>query len=402
MNRSNCRNQKSQVGPTVLHVSPYMDKSAGGPPVVVEKLLEHASASGWTAKVATTSSHTADQGAALSDRENMFVFPAGGQLLLPAQRRQMSKIVQQADLIHCHTLWSPIVGLAARMAHKNAIPYLVSPHGMLDPYSLSQKAMKKQIYLNLIERRTLHQADCVLFTTREEKRLAEATLGPFKHTEIIGLGADAPDQYRSELAAAFLKKHPELSTKDLIVFCGRIHEKKRPEALVEALPRILETRPSAMLLFVGDGAPGLMTKLTKLAEELGVDQSVRFLGFLSGTDKWEALAASKLFALPSHQENFGIAAAEALRIGLPVLLTKRVNIWSEIVDHDAGIALDEVDIASSLATNILSLLLNSERLVDMSHKAKEFADANYTWSHSSQRSHDLYDRLLANEKMCSA
>jgi len=381
--------------PTIAHISPYMDPSAGGPPVVVDQLVQHAPDLGWTPLVITTDAHTPDRGEFLSSRQGFNVLPSGARLFLSSQRKQLATMIKQADMLHCHTLWSPLVGLSARLARQHRIPYLVSPHGMLDPYSLSQKGLKKKAYLTVFERQMLRQANGLLFTTSEEKRLAEKALGSFQRSDVIGLGAEAPDAPRERLAESFLRKHPEYAEKHLIVFCGRIHHKKRPEALVAAMPEILKSVPSAMLLFVGSGDPEMMTKLEGLAQRHAVEHAVSFTGFLSGTDKWEALAASKIFALPSHQENFGIAAAEALRIGLPVLLTKRVNIWREIVENEAGLALDEDDIVNSLAVNIADLLANEARLTALSRKAQAFADANYTWARCSQLTHQLYDQLIS-------
>ena len=375
-----------------------MDASAGGPPVVVDQLVQQAAGLGWDSMVVTTGAYTSDAGAALSAREGFVVLPSGVHLFLPGHRQKLASIIRQADVVHCHTLWSPLASLSARLAARHGVPYVVSPHGMLDPYSLAQKPIKKKAYLSVFERQTLRQADSLLFTTTEEKRLAEQILGSVRRSDIIGLGAETPETPRHVLADGFLSKHPELAEKQLITFCGRIHPKKRPEALVAAMPEILKSVPSAMLLFVGSGDPQFMSVMEDLVKQYEVGHAVRFLGFLSGTDKWEALAASKLFALPSHQENFGIAAAEALRIGLPVLLTKRVNIWSEIVESQAGIALEDDKIVKSLSENIGALLANDDRLAALSENAKIFSDANYTWLRCSQLTHQLYENLMISAK----
>lgn len=381
--------------PTIAHITPYMDASAGGPPVVVDKLVDHAPDFGWNPLIVTTDAFTSDRGKALSQRKGVTVFSGLATLLKGAERRQLEAVIKSADIVHCHTLWSPLVSLSARIARQNKIPYILSPHGMLDPYSLSQKALKKRVYLSVVEQATLRRAERLLFTTTEEKILAEQKLGGGLMSDVIGLGAEAPEATREEMTNSFLAEHPDLADKKLIVFCGRMHEKKRPEVLVAAMPSTLEKEPSATLLFVGSGDPELITKLEHSVHDLGIQHAVRFLGFLTGHEKWRALAASKLFVLPSHQENFGIAAAEAMRVGLPVLLTRRVNIWRDIVENGGGVALDEDRLAASVSEQVVNLLRDDELCQKLSQNARAFADANYTWPRSAELTHRLYDEIIA-------
>jgi glycosyltransferase involved in cell wall biosynthesis len=115
-----------------------------------------------------------------------------------------------------------------------------------------------------------------------------------------------------------------------MLFLGRLHVKKGVEMLIDAFRAV---RPPMRLVVAGPpDTAAYGERLRRRAEGLPVD----FVGMLRGEEKWGALAAAEVFALPSHQENFGVAVAEALAAGTPVLVSERVNIWREIVEAGAG------------------------------------------------------------------
>src|SRR5207253_986267 len=102
-------------------------------------------------------------------------------------------------------------------------------------------------------------------------------------------------------------------------------------------PEVLAAHPRTLLVFAGPDDEGLGVGLLKLARALRVEQSVRFVGMLHRAEQLEALSAADVWALPSHTENFAIAAAEAMAAGLPVVLTPHVNIASEAAAAGAAI-----------------------------------------------------------------
>lgn len=90
------------------------------------------------------------------------------------------------------------------------------------------------------------------------------------------------------------------------------------------------------MLIVGPDQVGWQAGLERLSEKFGIKDRITWAGMLRDERKWEALAASEIFVLPSHQENFGIVVAEALACGIPVLISNQVNIWREIESENAG------------------------------------------------------------------
>ena len=89
---------------------------------------------------------------------------------------------------------------------------------------------------------------------------------------------------------------------------------------------------------------------------------------LTGDTKWGAFHSSEAFILPSHQENFGIAVAEALGCGKPVLISNKVNIWREIEADKAGIVAND-DLTGTEYLLKTWMQLNDEERMVMSENA---------------------------------
>ena len=224
--------------------------------------------------------------------------------------------------------------------HKTTTPYVVFTHGMLDPWFKRQyplKHLKKWLYWPWAEYRVLRDARAVLFTCEEERILAPQSFWLYKvNPFVVGYGTRIPSFDLATVREQFFVKHPDLRDKRLAIFVGRIHPKKGCDLLIEAFQRTLARDPDWHLLIVGPDQVGWQAELEQMSSSLGVAGRITWTGMLQGDGKWQALAASEIFVLPSHQENFGIVVAEALACKVPVLISKQVNIWREIKDEHAG------------------------------------------------------------------
>jgi glycosyltransferase involved in cell wall biosynthesis len=125
-----------------------------------------------------------------------------------------------------------------------------------------------------------------------------------------------------------------LRNKRVLLFLGRLHPKKGCDILIDAFAQVADD--SVALVVAGPDQVGWQTELHQRAEKLKITSRVVFPGMLQGQLKRAAFAVADAFVLPSHQENFGIAVVEALAVGLPVLISNRINIWREIDQDRAG------------------------------------------------------------------
>ncbi|MBL0943599.1 MAG: glycosyltransferase [Hydrogenophaga sp.] len=245
------------------------------------------------------------------------------------------------DLTVVNGLWQ-YHSLATWHTHRAmGLPYVVFTHGMLDPWfkhTYPLKHLKKWLYWPWGDYRVLRDAAAVLFTSEEERRLARESFWLYAAREqVVAYGTRPPPEDGPRLAQRFLEAYPELRGKRLLLFLGRLHEKKGCDLLVEAFGEEAPRHPGLHLVFAGPDDGGQLDRLKLLARRHSVAHRVHFTGMLSGEAKWGALHLAEAFALPSHQENFGIAVAEALACGLPVLISDKVNIWREIQAAGAGL-----------------------------------------------------------------
>ena len=229
-------------------------------------------------------------------------------------------------------------------------PYFVFPHGMLDPWfkrTYPLKHWKKWAYWPWADYRVLRDARAVLFTSEEEKRAARESFWLYRCNEIVvNYGVAAPKEDGDAQIQAVLERFPELRGRRAFVFLGRIQEKKGCDLLIRAFAKTAALDESIRLVFAGPDQTGWAKQLAALASELNIAGRILWTGMLSGDLKWGMLRLAEAFILPSHQENFGIAVAEALACGTPVLISNKVNIWREIEQDQAGF-VDEDDEAGT-------------------------------------------------------
>ena len=244
------------------------------------------------------------------------------------------------DAVLVRGLWQ-YGGLATWSALRNtSTPYFVYPHGMLDPWfkaTYPLKHIKKSLYWPWGEFRVLRDARTVCFTSEEERVLARQSFRLYRAREtVVNYGTAAPPNDVEAQRAAFFAEFPQLRNKKLVLFLSRIHVKKGADLLIEAFARIANRDPDLHLVMAGPDQQNLQTELQALAEKLGIGARVTWTGMLKSELKWGAFRAASVFALPSHQENFGIVVAEALACGVPVLISDKVNIWREIAAAKVG------------------------------------------------------------------
>jgi glycosyltransferase involved in cell wall biosynthesis len=244
------------------------------------------------------------------------------------------------DGVVIHGLWQ-FHSYGSYSVIRKRVPYVVFPHGMLDPYfkrAFPLKHLKKQVYWWLREYRVLRDARAVCFTSSIERDSAVQTMWPQRwHPVVVSFGTSAPAGDPGGQQAAFLARYPQLKGRRLFLFLARLHRKKGCDLLIEAFGRLASAHPDVDLVMAGPDEGGLRPQLEAQAKGFGIEARVHWTGMLEGDLKWGAIRSAEAFVLPSHQENFGVAVVEALACRLPVLISDKVNIWPDIVEDAAGI-----------------------------------------------------------------
>lgn len=230
----------------------------------------------------------------------------------------------------------------------------VMPHGMLDPYfqkadGRKLKAIRNSLYWHLIEAKVVRNADGLLFTCQEELELAAQTFNRYQPKAVynVGYGVLPPPELNQIHTMAFKQLCPETDQRPYILFLSRVHEKKGVDILLSAYQKVYASDLVAPMLIIA--GPGMESDYGRLLmknveNSTFLNSNVRFVGMLQDDIKWGAFYNAETFILPSHQENFGIAVAEALACKLPVLISNKVNIWREIESTNGGfVANDDED-----------------------------------------------------------
>lgn len=297
------------------------------------------------------------------------------------------------DLIHTHYLFSHLPSWTASAARRANIPYIMRPLGQLTPWALSQSATKKQIYASLIERRNLNQAAAVHCTSSEEA-INVRDFGISTPSITLPLGVTPPQPIKD--AKEKLHKTYNISSETpVLLFLSRLHHKKQPELLLKAASQLIKQKPYHVIL-AGTGDPQYYKQLETLSHELGISHAVSFTGFVTGHDKNLLLQGSDAFVLPSHSENFGIAVAEALASGLPVVITPGIQISTEIKAANAGL-IAEPNVAA-IATAINKIITNPELSAKLRENGLNLARNRYSWDAIAKELATSYEEIIATKK----
>ena len=226
---------------------------------------------------------------------------------------------------------------------------IIMPHGMLDPYfqkaaDRKLKAFRNELVWRLTERKAINGADALFFTCQSELELARTTFKRYRPKKEInvGYGIQSPPDFILAYKQAFENLCSEIVGKDYFLYLSRIDTKKGVSILLDAY-QVLETEGFSLPQLVIAG-PLDNPYAKEMQEKAKGSTTIHFPGMLKGEAKWGAFYGASAFVLPSYQENFGIAIVEAMACSVPVLITKKVNIWQEIVEAKAGWAINSPDV----------------------------------------------------------
>ena len=269
----------------------------------------------------------------------------------PALPRYLRARLQNFDVIHIFGLYDFLGPRTAAAAHKLNIPCIVEPIGMFVP--IVRNLFLKRAYHRFMGKHMLQNASAVIATAEQEK--CELIAGGIPPEKIVlrRNGVAAPTSLPER--GIFRKSLGIPSDVKLILFLGRLSQKKSPDLLLRAFAQISPSSPPAHLAFVGPDESGMLARLHRMAGQLNVAPRVHFSGPLSGNPKWSAYRDADIFVLPSQNENFGNTAAESVAAGTPVIVTDQCGI-APLLDGVAGIAVQHS--TGSLAQTMCNLLNN--------------------------------------------
>lgn len=293
-------------------------------------------------------------------------------LYASAQLSPVREALVGADALHLHTPWETSNVQFARLARRARVPYVLSIHGMLDDWSMSQRAPKKKLYLALVGRRLLERAAFVHCTAQAEFDQSKKWY-PGGEGRVIPLIFDLTP-YRDLPGPEIAKAKFPLAAVDepKLLFLSRLHEKKGVERLIDAAATLRERGHECALLIAGTGEPAYEQSLRARVREKGLDDRAAFLGLVVGEEKVSLFEAADVFVLPTSQENFGFVAPEAMACRTPVVTTKGVDIWPELAASGGAVIIESPpeSCAPELANTLGRMLRDEGGLREMGERAR--------------------------------
>ena len=381
----------------VLHVTPSMSPEWGGPAVVVSELTSELSRHGVHSEIVTTRGHRVGTDHIAPPDVPIYSFKVGiparfWTAFSPELSRFLNEKANGFDLIHVHQVWHYPVYAAFRSARKHKLPCVMTVHGELSEWGLQQKALKKRLYRLCLLDRMLRNVSAIQAVTSAEKEQI-VKLGIKSSTVVIPNGIN-PDEFDVlPEPFKFIQRFPELKGKQVILFLGRLHQKKGLDILARSFATIARSVDDAVLLIAGPDECGTREKTESILNSAGLLNKAVFTGLLTGEDKLAALSCADLFVLTSHSEGFAIAVLEAMAARLPVVITKGCE-FPEVSTNGAGIVVDADEI--QVAAAIGKLLSDAALRERMGRQGRKMVAENYTWQISAAALANLYESLVAN------
>ena len=296
--------------------------------------------------------------------------------------------ITEYDLVHVHAIFSYASTIAMAIARIKNVPYITRPLGQLCEWSLQQSKLRKQIYLNVIERSNLLHSKSLHFTAEQEKTEFNQ-LGLNIPNFILPHGVYIPTPI-SDAKTQVRKILHILDQRPIVLFMSRIHPKKGLEYLISALSKLKEY--NFVLVIAGSGDPDYINQIKDLLETHDICDRTHMIGFVKGETKNLYLQGADIFALTSHSENFGIAAIEALAAGTPVLITDGVAIAPMVKEQAIGYVTKlEVE---AIASIIQEFFDHPDIARQKGDRATLYIAEHYSWAKITRRLMTVYKNLL--------
>ena len=392
----------------ILHVIDSMNPSQGGPPSAVAGLAAaqaglgnhvsiYSQGSGETADVIEKSMHGMP---GADDVALLYCAPRNrvDRLLAMTASNQLRSIVNSIDIVHIHGLWQPILSAAANIGKENGLKYVITPHGMLTPWSLAQKRYKKQAALVFSWKKILQEASFIHMLSKEEEHESQVS-GVTTPVEIMPNGIfDKKDNKKIIRAMPSFSECNITTGKPYILFIGRLHYVKGLDYLVNAFRQIAVFEKNIDLVIAGPDF-GEKDKLLRLVEKYALGDRIHFIGAVYGEEKYQLFADALCLCQPSRQEGFSMTITEAMSMGLPVVITRTCR-FPGVEEAGAGEVVD-LD-ADGISEALLKIIRDSDWRERAGRAARELVLENYTWPRIAEKSIGAYTRVLSEDTKLSA
>lgn len=310
----------------------------------------------------------------------------------------VKRTIAEFDIAHIHGLYRFPPTYAAWQARRQSVPYVMMPHGALDPYlyvrSTTSKIRFKRLYERCFDLPNLHAAGAIHYSTEEERERA-SFLNLRAPSFVVPNGLDWARYCELPARGAF-RERCDLGEAPVVLFLGRLHSVKGLNLLIPAFDWLRRRIPDVQLVIAGPENDDYGQKVRGWVRERRLESAVHFVGSLHGADVVQAYVDADVFALPSYTESFGMTVAEAMACALPVVISDQVNIHAEVSGVGAGVVsrCDADEVAGALET----LLRDPVRRHTMGEAGRRLVQACYTWPAIVEALTREYERVITRTR----
>jgi glycosyltransferase involved in cell wall biosynthesis len=312
-----------------------------------------------------------------------------GYLYTPDLRPVLRALLPSIDIVHTQMPFVYPTQAAARLAIAQRTPLFYSQRGVFGPSHLRFRALKKSIYVRLVERPIMRRATGLVALTPEEVRSFQA-FGVKTPIHLIPNGVDVT-RFRRSAAAGALADMGVSDSHKVILFMARLHELKGPDLLTDAFIAIAERHPDAVLVLAGSDEQGLVPTLRRRIADRNLTGRFIIPGIVTGQRKLDLLARADLFVLPSAAEGLSMAILEALASGTPAIISTDCNL-PIVAEAAAGAVINRT--AGEFADAISRFLDDPAMLEKSKERAYALARDQFGWGPVLDRLEAIYSDAL--------
>jgi glycosyltransferase involved in cell wall biosynthesis len=373
----------------VLHNISGLNIYSGGPSLSVYLLVKELRAKGIDAEILSFGTKDLNDKMISTDDFIKTIEPPGSlKLGYSNSFARFLKMNTDYDIYHGHGLWQMPVHQMSSVARQINKPYIISPRGMLEPWSLEQSKLKKKLALWFYQYKDIASANCIHATSKMEAE--NITKLSFNNPiAVIPNGIN--------LSEYPMSKEKIQNSKKTILFLSRIHPKKGIELLIDAWAKTeKQIRKDWVIKIAGNGESFYINELNLLIKRMNLENEIEIIGAKFGEDKINTYQQADLFVLPTYSENFGIVVAEALACGVPVITTKGAP-WEELNTNNAGWWIDiGVEPLAKALTEAMQLSDNERK--QMGINGRKLVEENYSIESVAQKMIQLYEWILYKQE----
>lgn len=364
----------------IIHYIPSIDRTAGGTSTYMQVL---AKGFGELAEVHIIT-HASENPLAMENCTVHYVpeyNPFKG-----TWRKKVAEMMEEVrpDIVHVNCCWMPACAAVQHIAQKHGYKVVLTPHGMLEPWIIKRHYWTRKVpALLLYQKAAVRKADCIQ-STAESERDNLLKLGYNSNIKVVKLGIDADG---IEMKRSWKKTRQ-------ILFLSRVHVKKGINFLIEAAVALRSELQGYKILVAGEGDADYVAEMKRMIADNGLQDIVQLVGGVYGDEKWRLFQTSDFFVLPTHSENFGLAIAESLASGTPVITTVGTP-WNDLNDSNSG-AWIEIGTQPLVEALRKFLALSDGELEAMGRNGRKLIEEKYSAHVMAKEMMEVYETLIPN------